>query len=582
AANPVAERDRQEVARLVTTENPAAAREYALAALDRNPADLALLSFVKLSAPVKSNVDQRTVKSRIAELAAGMRQDEGAGNDAILASPISFGAMAGGASRGPAALPAGAVVPDLHANAVYREAGTKITIKDYAGAETVLTRRIEENPSDAAAFHLRALTRRLLTRYQDSADDARKAVALNPRDSRSLHLLSRDLTDLGRPQEGLVEAERALAINNNDAQAYVARSEALRVLGRAEERLSDLARAAAIDPKFAPAYEDALALNGGKAVPSRSGRSGPIWLGAIGTALLFFSFALYRKRGDTSARVALSDSNHFSPAAVPRADAVPKGFSLVKVLGQGGMGVVFEALDLALQRTVALKKLRPEIAENPRERIRFLKEARTVAALKHPNIVEIHAIHEDEQGLFLVFERVPGESLHERLGRGPINPAEAAAFLGQIASALDYAHGQGVVHQDLKPGNVMIHAGLAKVMDFGIARRVQESLSTMSKIEVAGTPAYMSPEQEQGVVTPSADVFALGVCAYESLTGVLPFPTGGLMLKAQKMYRKPSEAAPSLRAGVDSAIARALEPRPEDRWPSASSFVEALSRSLQS
>lgn len=83
-------------------------------------------------------------------------------------------------------------------------------------------------------------------------------------------------------------------------------------------------------------------------------------------------------------------------------------------------------------------------------------------------------------------------------------------------------------------------------------------------------------------MTPSADVFALGVCAYESLTGVLPFPTGGLMLKAQKMYRKPSEAAPSLRAGVDSAIARALEPRPEDRWPSASSFVEALSRSLQS
>ena len=102
----------------------------------------------------------------------------------------------------------------------------------------------------------------------------------------------------------------------------------------------------------------------------------------------------------------------------------------------------------------------------------------------------------------------------------------------------------------------------------------------MSKIEISGTPAYMSPEQQQGVVTPSADVYALGACAYESLTGVLPFPTGGMMLKAQKMYRKPSEAAPSLRPEVDAAIGRALEPRPEDRWPSASSFVDALSRAL--
>jgi len=252
-----------------------------------------------------------------------------------------------------------------------------------------------------------------------------------------------------------------------------------------------------------------------------------------------------------------------------------------KVLGQGGMGVVYEAMDLGLQRAVALKKLRPEVADNPRERGRFLKEARTVAALKHPNIVEIHAIHEDEEGLYLVFERVGGESLHERLGRGPLSPADASSFLKQIASALDYAHAQGVVHQDLKPANVMIDGAAAKVMDFGIARRVQETLSTMSKIEVAGTPAYMAPEQEQGVVTPSADVFALGVCAYEVLTGTLPFPTGGVMLKAQKMYRKPSETVPGLRAEVDAAIARALEPRPEQRWPTASSFIDALSRAMR-
>ncbi|MEQ1918464.1 MAG: protein kinase [Elusimicrobiota bacterium] len=580
AATPEAEQDRQEVSRLVQSNDPAAAREYAVAALARNPTDPALMSYVKLTAPSKTAVDAKTVNKRAAELAEGMRQDDGSG-EAMLATPISFGAFSGAASRGPAAaMPAGlgGSVPDLHGNAILRDASGKISIKDYAGAESALTRRIAEAPRDGGAFRLRSLTRRFLTRYADSADDARSALAIDPRDSRSLHLLSRDLTDLGRPKEALAEADRALALNNKDANAYIARSVALGALGRGEEELADLARAASLDSQFDALYHDTLtARNGG----AKSARSWPVWIGAVGTALLFFSFALFRKRGDSSVRMALRKEDHEAFAAVaPRVDAVPKGFRVVKTLGQGGMGVVYEAVDLGLQRTVALKKLRAEISDNPRERTRFLKEARTVAALKHPNIVEIHAIHEDAEGLFIVFERVPGETLHERLGRGPVNHAEAAAILKQIASALDYAHSQGVVHQDLKPGNVMIHAGLAKVMDFGIARRVQETLSTMSKIEITGTPAYMSPEQEQGVVTPSADVYALGACAYESLTGTLPFPTGGIMLKAQKMYRKPSETTPGLRPEVDAAIGRALEPRPEDRWPSASSFVDALSRAL--
>lgn len=584
AATPEAAQARTELARLNETGNTQAAREYALAALANNPKDPALLSYVKLTEPAKSNVDSKTVKKRIDELAAGMRQQEDAGAAGpMLASPISFGALsgaaAGGASRGPAALPAGFTIPDIHGAAALRDAAGKLAIKDYAGAETSLTRRIQEAPTDGGAYRMRAVARRYQKKYADSADDAKRAFEINPRDSRSLHLLSRDLTDLGHAQEGLAEADRALAVDKNDANGYIARAAANGALGRNEEQLADLARAAALDSQFDSIYHEALDLrNGGR---PKSGRSWPVWLGAVGTALLFFSFALFRKRGDSSVRMALRKDDHDAfAAAAPRLDSVPKGFRVVKTLGQGGMGVVYEAVDLGLQRTVALKKLRAEIADNPRERTRFLKEARTVAGLKHPNIVEIHAIHEDAEGLFLVFERVPGESLHERLGRGPVNHAEAAAYLKQIASALDYAHGQGVVHQDLKPANVMIHAGLAKVMDFGIARRVQETLSTMSKIEVSGTPAYMSPEQEQGVVTPSADVFALGACAYESLTGAMPFPTGGVMLKAQKMYRKPSEVSPSLKPEVDAVIARALEPRPEDRWPSASSFVDALSRAL--
>ncbi len=577
AATPEIQEDRRELARLVESGDKAAAREFALKALERAPDDPALKA---LAATTQSaRVDSKTVAQRAKQLLEGLRKQEDVPQqEAMLASPIAFGAAgAPGAARPPAGLLTPA--PDLRAQAVQREAARKIGLQDYAGAEAVLTRRIEEAPADAGAFRLRALSRRLGGKFAESAADAKRAVELDPRDSRSLHLLSRDLTDLGRPSEGLAEADRALRLNARDADAYVARSFAYAALNRPEEQLADLERAAGIDPQFDGLFREAVAARGGAAPAAK--RSWPVWFGAVGTALLFFSFALFRKRGDSSLRVALRKEDHDSVvAAAPKLASVPKGFKVVKTLGQGGMGVVYEAVDLGLQRTVALKKLRAEIADNARERGRFLKEARTVAALKHPNIVEIHSIHEDAEGLFLVFERVPGESLHERLGRGALTSAEAASFLRQIASALDYAHQQGVVHQDLKPANVMIHAGLAKVMDFGIARRVQETLSTMSRVEVAGTPAYMSPEQEQGVVTPSADVFALGACAYETLTGALPYPTGGLMLKAQKMYRKPSEASPSLKPAVDAVIARALEPRPEDRWPNASSFVDALARAL--
>jgi serine/threonine-protein kinase len=147
--------------------------------------------------------------------------------------------------------------------------------------------------------------------------------------------------------------------------------------------------------------------------------------------------------------------------------------------------------------------------------------------------------------------------------------------------ALDHAHSAGVVHQDLKPANVMVSGDRAKVMDFGIARRVAETMSTLSRIEVAGTPAYMAPEQERGgCVGPAADVFALGACAYELLTGRTPFPNGGMMMKAEKLYRPASEVSPSVPKAADAAIARALEPEPGARWPSASSFVDALARSL--
>jgi tRNA A-37 threonylcarbamoyl transferase component Bud32/Flp pilus assembly protein TadD len=580
------ENARRQAIKLTNSGDAAGAMTVAQSALARHPDDPVLQTFVKSMQHSDSAV--KTLKDRAQQLIAGLRGDAGSAppaGAAILAGMPFASLGASGAARplSPAALSAaglGAKDAGLRLSSpLTRDAATKLGMRDFPGAQSLLDRRLAENPSDEPALRLRAFAFRQMKRYEPSAADAKAALTLAPWDARAHRLLIDDQVSMSQSAEALEEADRALRETPNDPQLLVARAGVWESLGNREKELADLKQAASLDVQFDQLYNQAVAA--GAAPAARHPRSGLVWLGAVGTALLFFSFALFRKRGDSSVRLAMRGEDHEVLARGARPEAAPAGFRIVKTLGQGGMGVVYEAVDLGLQRTVALKKLRAEIADSPRERARFLKEARTVAGLKHPNIVEIHAIHEDAEGLFLVFEKINGESLHERLGQGALKPAEAVGYLRQIAQALDYAHSSGVVHQDLKPANVMVAGGAAKVMDFGIARRVQETMSTLSKVEVAGTPAYMAPEQERGgAVGPAADVFALGACAYELLTGRTPFPNGGMMMKAEKMYRPASEVAPSLPKAADAAIARALEPEPGARWPSAASFVEALGRSL--
>ena len=560
-----------------------AAYAFAQQELARNPDDKELRSFVEIQ--TRSRSTTITIKERARQLLAQMRGDPGEPTPpgaAIQASPLAFGAPSPARMPSPDRLAAlNATGPEFRlSGGLVQQAVTKFRIGDLPGAEALLTKHIEEKPQDPMALRHRALVRREMRHFEPSAEDARRALELAPKDSRARRVLLDDLVDLGRSDEALALADRALKDDPRDAQTLAARARVWESLGKPEQSLADLKAAALLDDQFDAAYQDAHARASG-ASPSQRPRSGVVWLGAVGTALFFFSFALFRKRGETSIRLALRAEDHDLLVRGARPDAVPKGFQVLRTLGQGGMGIVYEAMDVALQRPVALKKLRAEIADNARERGRFLKEARTVAALKHPNIVAIHSIHEDEGGLFLVFEKVAGETLHDRLGRGPLPPAEAVAVLRQVAQALDYAHSQGVIHQDLKPANVMVSGDHAMVMDFGIARRVAETLSALSKVEVVGTPAYMAPEQELGGrVGPAADVFALGACAYELLAGRAPFPSGNMMMKAQKSFRPVSELTPGLPPAVDAVLTRALEPEPGARWPSASSFAEALARSL--
>src|SRR5262245_49427441 len=214
--------------------------------------------------------------------------------------------------------------------------------------------------------------------------------------------------------------------------------------------------------------------------------------------------------------------------------AVLGNYVIRERLGSGAMGEVYRAQDRRLGRDVALKLLSPSLARNPEALQRFEREARVLASLDHPNIAGIYGLEDAEGHPFLALELVPGDTLADRLRRGPIPPAESLAIARQIALALEAAHASGVVHRDLKPANVKLRPdGRVSVLDFGLAKVLGgavDSLAPPGSLEatvpglVLGTPAYMSPEQGRGQrVDERADLWAFGVVVFECLSGVRPF-----------------------------------------------------------
>lgn len=291
---------------------------------------------------------------------------------------------------------------------------------------------------------------------------------------------------------------------------------------------------------------------------------------------------------------ALPGSDSGSPSSVhipagreaacrPASDTVRPGrilggnFQVVREIGRGGMGVVYEAVDTTLQRKVAIKQMRDELCQGPGELEQFLAEARVVADLRHPNIVEIHGVLREGDRVFLVFEHVSGRVLGRLVEEERLALEPAKRVLGQAASALDYAHSRRVIHRDLKPSNIMIgEDGTVKIMDFGLAHRAKLSVARLSRAQAQGTPAYMAPEQELGSVCRESDIYALGVCLYEMATGTLPFPGPNFLAQKQELvYVRPSRAA-RLPAAFDAVIDRALQPEPSRRFHSAGELSAAL------
>lgn len=254
-------------------------------------------------------------------------------------------------------------------------------------------------------------------------------------------------------------------------------------------------------------------------------------------------------------------------------------------LGRGGMAAVFRALDVRLNRRVAIKVLPPELAFNPSVRSRFLREAQMAAGLTHPNIVPIHMVHEADGLVFFVMALVNGESLAARLAREGSLPIEhVRGIISEVADALDYAHRQGVVHRDIKPDNILLDraTGRPLVTDFGIARAAaEESRLTVTGMAV-GTPAYMSPEQALGDrdVDGRSDMYSLGIVAYQMLAGETPFKATNTPAMLMKHVSEPPPPLRGRRADVPASLASAIEhslaKRPDDRWRSAAEMRDAI------
>jgi serine/threonine protein kinase len=280
-------------------------------------------------------------------------------------------------------------------------------------------------------------------------------------------------------------------------------------------------------------------------------------------------------------------------------------YRLVEKLGEGGMGVVWKAVDTRLQRHVALKILPPELTGNEERRLRFRREAQASAALSHANIAVIHGVDEDQDVQILTMEYVQGLNLREYLATNEVEPRESLGFALRIAEGLAHAHANGIVHRDLKPDNVMVTPeGQVKILDFGLAKllgprpalegdtdshlETETALDTISREltragRIFGTVSYMSPEQARGrPVDPRSDLFSFGIVLYEMLTGRPPFSGEDAMHTLSAILRMQPEplaaTMPDTSAELQRILDKCLEKDPRDRYQDTRDLVVDLRR----
>jgi serine/threonine-protein kinase len=260
-------------------------------------------------------------------------------------------------------------------------------------------------------------------------------------------------------------------------------------------------------------------------------------------------------------------------------------FQVVREIGRGGMGVVFLARDIALHRLVAIKVLRAEFTGSDEHRERFRREARMTARLSHPSIVPVHSFGDQGDLVYIVMKYVHGESLADRLRReGSIPEEEAQRIVRELALALDYAHGEGVIHRDLKAENILIERGIGRPMltDFGVALLRSVDPVPTDAAKAFGTPHYMSPEQAAGELDLDgrSDLYSLGVLGYYMVTGLLPFDGVTFESLAAKHIAEAhvpvADVMPDLSSRLSVAIERCLLKDRNERWPHGRALADSL------
>ncbi|HYR29059.1 MAG TPA: protein kinase [Thermoanaerobaculia bacterium] len=264
-------------------------------------------------------------------------------------------------------------------------------------------------------------------------------------------------------------------------------------------------------------------------------------------------------------------------------------YEIVASIGAGGMGEVYRARDTRLDRSVAIKVLPATLAANPALRARFEREARAISGLTHANICTLHDVGQQDGIDYLVMEHLEGESLADRLARGPLPPSQVLRYGADIAQALHHAHRRGITHRDLKPGNVMLTTGGAKLLDFGLAKLASEHVAAPDAKTVAGmspltaegtivgTLPYMSPEQIEGKeLDARSDIFSLGVMLYEMAAGSRPFSGASAAALAASILSSDPPPQPSISPSLDRVIRTALEKEPDQRFQNAQDLARQL------
>ncbi len=481
-------------------------------------------------------------------------------------------------------------------------AAAKNQMQDYEGALKYSNLAIEKNPDNIEAYIERANSNNFLGNYDEAIKDLSRVIQIQPNNAIALNMRAWALYKKGAVQEASSDATSALKLKPDYADAMFSRSLAYEKQGKYDEMLADLQRASLINPAYKSRFQDAVAqyvmkapnfaanyksqgikilqknneLEKNEKKPNNLGRFLTILIFTVTGGLLIALGLLHIFSGQTKeTQSKITHPDILSPSIFYEGVATGK-YKIISKIGQGGMGIVYKAIDQTLNREVAIKKMNEEIKVNDREKQRFIEEARLVAMLHHPNIIEIYTIFEEGEDIYLVFEYIDGETLDKKLAREIRMPFyEVKEIVQDISKALSYAHKKNIIHRDMKLSNVMIsREGFIKVMDFGLARIAREALSRISTTEIVGSPAYMAPEQDRGVFLKESDIYSLGICIYEMLTGDLPFNGPDYHYqKENRAYSPISASVPGLDKNFDILMDKLLAPDPNDRYHSIEDFL---------